>query len=147
MMKKLLLVVGMLLVADWVMGQGCNAGFTHTVNNCNLVSFAPVNTNQTYTYLWDFGDGNTSMEFTPTHLYMVYGTGLLILRLRLTVSGSDCTTSTISEVVTVTRVPDPSVVDASGNNFLRCSGGALTLQNISSTISTNTNYRIEWTPK
>ena len=58
-------------------GQGATANFGATVNNStatftNLSTFAD-------SYLWDFGDGNTSTEINPVHTYQEDGTYVVSL--------------------------------------------------------------------
>jgi len=52
-----------------------------------------------YSYLWDFGDGNTSIEPFPTNIYELAGTYTICL----TVSGNGCTGVTC---ITFTVTPD-----------------------------------------
>ena len=56
------------------------AGFTTNPEGC--LPYAAHFTNTTtagQTYLWDFGDGNTSTDFEPTHLYSVAGAYNVVL--------------------------------------------------------------------
>jgi PKD repeat protein len=48
-----------------------SAGFTHTISSENpfLVQFEDNSTGEVATRLWDFGDGNTSSQQNPQHLY------------------------------------------------------------------------------
>ncbi len=55
-----------------------------------------------YTYLWDFGDGNTSNFPNPTHTYALAGTYLTCL----TVTGS-CGTDSVCKSITVPPCPIP----------------------------------------
>lgn len=50
---------------------------------------------------WDFGDGATSNEATPTHAYEVKGDYKVLLK----VTGKDNKTDTIAETITVTNTP------------------------------------------
>lgn len=43
-----------------------------------LVNFSN-NSQNTTTYVWDFGDGTTSTDFAPTHTYLENGTYIIIL--------------------------------------------------------------------
>jgi PKD repeat protein len=106
MMKKLLLVVGMLLVADWVMGQGCNANFTYSAS-CNVVTFTPAFTGPNTSYSWNFGDGNTSMVSNPMHTYLVNTTGQHTFSAILTVTSGMCIdTDTMLVSINVGSLPD-----------------------------------------
>lgn len=51
-------------------------------------------------YEWDFGDGNTSTEESPTHIYAAEGT----YEVELTAT-NDCGTTTISQSITVNSLP------------------------------------------
>lgn len=55
-----------------------DAGFTHT-NTAFGVTFGNVSSGAD-TYTWDFGDGETSAEQTPTHVYANAGTYLVCLK-------------------------------------------------------------------
>jgi PKD repeat protein len=54
-----------------------NSGFainpTEEVTNDTEVAFIPEVENESYQYLWDFGDANTSTESTPQHQYELPG--------------------------------------------------------------------------
>jgi len=58
------------------------------------VEFANTSTNAT-SYLWDFGDGNTSTENDPIHTYSVAGTYMV----NLTATQLDCAHDTMHEVM------------------------------------------------
>lgn len=47
----------------------CDANFSPTYLSCSDVIFNPVNTGPQYTHFWDYGDGNTSTDPTPTHTF------------------------------------------------------------------------------
>lgn len=59
----------------------------------------PMNPSNTMTYMWNFGDGNTSTEPFPTNVYELAGTYTICL----TVSGNGCTGTTC---VTFTVTPE-----------------------------------------
>lgn len=97
-------------------GAGC---FTPTPPTAEFTSNSPVDLGQPVnftdmssgtlplTYLWDFGDGNTSIESNPSHLYPVTGT----FTVTLTVTNDLGTDSIFHpvEVLPVTCVPATSV--------------------------------------
>ncbi len=82
-------------------------------------------------YLWDFGDGNTSDEFEPMHFYTEPG----IYTISLTVSNGDCEdTHTIEEAVVVLnggeiKVPTVFTPDPNGPN-----GGSVSLGTVENNV-------------
>jgi len=70
------------------------AGFASTTDG-NMVSFTNVSTNAD-SYMWDFGDGNTSTEENPTHTFTDDGSYNVIL----TASNADGS-STASETIII----------------------------------------------
>jgi len=74
------------------------AGFTFAVND-NTVTFTNSSTGAT-SYLWDFGDGTTSAEAMPTHVYAGSGTYTVLLT-----STNPCNSSTSSQTVTISLQP------------------------------------------
>lgn len=76
------------------------AGFSQTVSS-NTVSFSNQSTGGT-SYVWDFGDGNSSTALSPTHTYSALGTYTVCL-----ISTNNCGSDTICMPVTVT-CPVPS---------------------------------------
>jgi hypothetical protein len=73
---------------------------------CNTVNFSlPIaqstgclTQNTQYTYLWNFGDGQTSTEQNPTHIYLLSGA----YNVSVTITGP-CTSTTINKVIVQTR--------------------------------------------
>jgi PKD repeat protein len=79
-------------------------------------------------YLWDFGDGNTSIQQNPSHLYTQAGTYTVTLTIVL---ASGCTTSTtkqdfirVNAPVSDFMTPTVSVCAPSLVNFVNLSSGA-----------------------
>lgn len=63
-----------------------------------------VNTPDNVTsYLWDFGDGNTSIQTTPTHIYSTQGN--YTVKLTITTSTGCTESDSVTNAVTVGRVP------------------------------------------
>ena len=82
------------------------ASFQATVSSTNWqeVSFSNFSLNAV-SYSWDFGDGNSSTEESPTHTYVAEGD----YTITLTATGSDGTTDDKSETITIT---DPNAANA-----------------------------------
>lgn len=77
---------------------GCNspaAGFTRIPNNLT-VAFTDVSTGSPTSWLWDFGDGNTSTQQNPTHTYAASGTYTVCLT-----ATNSCGSNTSCTVITV----------------------------------------------
>ncbi len=71
-----------------------SADFTYAIND-STVSFSN-NSSNAATYLWDFGDGNTSTDINPIHLYS--DTGSYAVQL---ISYNDCGGDTLIQTVTI----------------------------------------------
>lgn len=65
----------------------------------NTTYFTNTSMGTDLAYLWDFGDGNTSMEANPAHLYDLLGTYTVTLTVSNTL-GSDTATQQVSVVET-----------------------------------------------
>lgn len=80
--------------------------------------------NLTPVYLWTFGDGNTSTETSPTHIYATDGS----FNYSLQVSYKDNTCpSTLSGSISITPAPAVSITNPD-NTFEICEGESLILQ-------------------
>ena len=75
------------------------AGFTFNSPASATISFVNTTTHAN-TYLWDFGDGNTSSAANPTHVYADFGT----YTVTLTATG-DCGISVVTQTVVVSGAP------------------------------------------
>ena len=81
------------------------AGFTNTLNNFTA-SFTNTSTNGV-TYLWDFGDGTTSTDANPVHVYSGDGTYHVTLT-----TYNDCGSNTASkDIVIVTTGISEAVME------------------------------------
>jgi len=65
----------------------------------------------TYTYQWDFGDGNTSNLENPTHVFNSFGCGTATFTVLLTIFDANGCSATVSHQVTVKQQPSISFVD------------------------------------
>ena len=67
-------------------GSSCNANFSMQINGSS-VSFTNTSSQGNFSYSWNFGDGSTSNQFSPTHTYTSTG----VYTVCLTISDSNCT--------------------------------------------------------
>jgi PKD repeat protein len=77
------------------------ADFSSTSNG-GTVMFTDNSTNSPTSWLWDFGDGNTSTQQNPTHTYAATGTYTVCLTATNS-AGSNTTCSMVT--VTITNIP------------------------------------------
>lgn len=85
------------------------------------------------TYLWSFGDGNTSTLPNPVHTYVNGG----IYAVRLTVTNGGCTHFMNDTVIVVS--PNPSFT-INGTSFCKYANAVFTITNIDTTHIANYNW-------
>ncbi len=68
----------------------------------NIVTFINSTTNGNSWY-WEFGDGDTSTDFSPTHTYDDDGTYTVTLT-----ASNECGTTSYEQVITILTLPEPS---------------------------------------
>ncbi len=78
-------------------------------------------TSGTASWFWDFGDGNTSTEVSPTHIYTSTGT----FQVTLTVNYGDATCQ--DQIVKSIDITSGLTVEFSNTNTVLCEGQSLTL--------------------
>ncbi len=105
------------------------AGFTTSVNDLTAV-FLSTASGESLTYYWDFGDGNTSNEENPTHVYGVAGSYIVVQQVS-NPAGSISHSVEVAVVALPIETPAPTgriafVSDRDGNNeiYLMNSDGA-----------------------
>ncbi len=109
-------VGGLLLVGcDWLRPQpGVDFSFTPSSGEKPLlVDFAPVVENTAAGYLWDFGDGPTSTEEAPSHIYYAAGT----YSVTLTVQFADGKSSAAHKRDCVVVTPGPMFDEGTGHIY------------------------------
>ncbi|MFN8293212.1 MAG: PKD domain-containing protein [Chitinophagales bacterium] len=113
---------------DFVADSTCD-GDSLTFTNLSSIASG------TYTNMWDLGDGNTSTDISPTHLYAAYGN--YTVKLVLT-SDKNCLDS-ITKVATVN--PNPTAAFTINDV---CNDSTLTASNTSSVPSGTLSYNWNW---
>ncbi|NRB53122.1 MAG: hypothetical protein HRU41_36035, partial [Saprospiraceae bacterium] len=148
-LMPLLMVLSIPLV-----GQDCNANFTTgTPGGCNVVSFTPATNDNDISFQWNFGDGETSTERNPEHVYFVDESGSYSYDVTLIVIGS-CVPDTVTNRISINVgvLPDPSIdpINAPLPDFKNCGATnddpnfLLRINDASATAATNAEYIIDW---
>lgn len=87
-----------------------SASFTYKVQGSNYLAVDFINSSISASdYLWDFGDGNTSTEFSPTHEYAAVGT----YTVKLTASDKLEKTDVKSTEITIKKAFSPTILNHS----------------------------------
>ncbi len=104
-------------------------------------------------YTWDFGDSNSgsnniSTATNPSHTFSsAIGSATSTFSATLTTQNASKCSSKLSQTITVKQIPDASIADyTSATPFTNCGSASfnLLINNISTTKTYNTNYRIDW---
>lgn len=147
--RKSGLLLCLLCCQLFAFGQACDADFTFT-QSCNIVTFTASGTSD-LNYLWDFGDGTTSTEQNPVHIYVVDDPGPQNYSVTLTVSGTTCVENSTTQTIfmTVGELSNPVLESILIPPFTNCSA---TNDNPNHTLflihattpMDNANYHIDW---
>jgi PKD repeat protein len=148
-MRLFFLFVLVLAYSGFGWGQACLATFTTTTVGCNEISFMPDADNAN-SYTWDFGDGETSTEENPTHIFFVDNPGPASFEVTL-ITGGGCVADTVTQTVNISvgTLPDPLIESDNIDDFTFCFSidgevFELIINNSSSTSSSNSMYIIDW---
>ncbi len=101
--------------------------------DCTQIQFTSTSTNRINSYLWNFGDGQTSTQQNPSHTYTTEGDFTVSLT---TTNDSGSDTEVKLDFITV-RTPDQPVI----SNQNSCSGESITLS-----VTGNSDFRWYTTP-
>lgn len=126
-------------------------------NTCSgdAVVFTPTITNGSpaYTYQWNFGDGTTSSEESPVHVFTTLGCGTGTFVVTLVVLDSNGCSATMTHNVVVRQQPDTNFVDQMNpfDPFSNCFSASssspdyeITVGNASADTACITSYAIDW---
>ncbi|MCB0642584.1 MAG: PKD domain-containing protein, partial [Phaeodactylibacter sp.] len=98
------------VMEDYItVGQPPVAGFTSSVNG-STVTFTNASTANVDTYSWDFGDGTSSTQASPTHTYNADGAYIVTLTVT-----NECGTDDQIQVVIVVNPPTAGFSSSSTN--------------------------------
>ena len=92
------------------------------------------------TYLWNFGDGQTSTEADPVHTYMTPGTYTVTLRVENTL-GND--TKTRTNYITVNANTNPPIADFEASETEISTGTTITFTDLTENIVTSWSWIFE----
>ena len=120
---------------------GLEADFTFSYDTCiaGPVTFKDLSTSGSGTitdWNWDFGEGATSTEQNPEHLYLIPGEHPVTLSIK-DING--CLTQTTK---TITYFPVPAVVIVEPSDFIGCLPADVRFNNLSTPI--DETYDIKW---
>ena len=126
------------------------ANFNFTNNNAcsgETIQFTSNATGDgTLSYSWNFGDGNTSTDENPIHIYNTTGIGLRNFSVTLSVTDDNTCISSVSETVSVQNMPNISFF--SGGSLKNCAaqgdGFDVEFFNSSQSSSDITSYTFNW---
>jgi len=120
------------IVADFVVDYD-----TCIVGPVEFTDFSFTGAEDILDWDWDFGDGGTSTEMSPNHLYETPG----IKQVFLTVTDNNDCANVIEQEFNWSPIPSEIIVNPS--SFISCTpGGFVTFNNLTSPI--DTNYNITW---
>ncbi len=127
------------------------ASFTFSPNNVcsgSTINFNNTSVGSSLTYLWNFGDGNTSTTANPSHIFYSKGCGSHNFPVNLTVSDINGCTNNISMNVNILQEPDVLFVENNGFTFCHTDTSSISdtaiVYNYSADISCISSYSIDW---
>lgn len=113
-----------------------NANANYSVNTNGMVANFDNGSSFASSYLWNFGDGNTSTDLNPNHTYNNTGT----YNVTLIAVSSSCQSDTIEQSVNITAAP---VSSFTVNNNVGCEAFTAQFTNLSINNPTSLNWTFE----
>jgi len=101
-----------LAVTNTLVGNPCNSfapSFSFVDNGAGNYDFTNTSSGNGDVYLWNFGDGNTSMDYNPNHTFAANGTYVVVLA--VTDSAGNCV-EYYNATISVTSVVNPTLCNA-----------------------------------
>lgn len=127
------------------------AAFTFNPNNAcsgSTTAFTNSSTGTGLTYLWNFGDGQTSTAANPTHIYTSYGCGTQNFNATLTVTDANGCSANINHTVSVLQQPNVFYFEPSGYIFCHTDTSSVSdtvhVFNFSPDAACISSYTIDW---
>ncbi|MBF7090800.1 PKD domain-containing protein [Flavobacterium sp. ALJ2] len=115
-----------------------------------LIVFTPVVSGTApFSYKWDFGDGETSTESSPSHSFKAVGCGTESFSVKLTVTDASGENS-ITKTILVKQKPDLKFVNEGSTSFNKCADNnsnskyTINVVNNSDSIGCITSYNVSW---
>ena len=127
--------------------------FSFTNNNsCSgeTIEFTSNTADTSLTYIWDFGDGNTSDLKNPTHIFESFGTANETFEVVLVATNTDGCSTKVTKEVLVKQKPPLRIFDNDGKDFSNCGNSTSSDSNYTVTVglisSKNlvNSYDIDW---
>jgi len=107
-----------LLICTGARSQSCHAGFAFTVspvsNTASQVAFHDTSSGNPAFFFWDFGDGQTSFQRNPVHVYA--GIGEYFVRLKISNPNTFCIDSVTTKICLKCVFPGDANSDGIINN-------------------------------
>lgn len=119
-------------IADFRIDRNCSDRYT--VMFTDLSDFGPV-AGTPRSWLWDFGDGTTSTDQSPTHVFPATGT----FNIRLTVSNGNCEST---RLLTISIIDEKPVLSADKTEI--CSGMSITFSRSKVDPNNIVNWNWNW---
>jgi|TARA_R110000782_G_scaffold21472_3_gene57733 PKD repeat protein len=115
------------MVFDWIAANippSSNFSASTTYTCSGVVSFTDLSTQNPTSWLWNFGDGNTSTQQNPTHTYVSGGTYTVTL---IACNAFGCDTLTMNNLITVNLSgSSPIAASCTPNTLTYCCGFGIT---------------------
>ncbi len=128
------------IVFDWTAANippSSNFSASTTYTCTGLVSFTDLSTQNPTSWLWNFGDGNTSTQQNPTHTYSSSGTYTVTL---ITCNAFGCDTLAMNNLITVNLSgSSPVAASCTPNTLTYCCGFGITQVDFNTISNTSTD--------
>lgn len=142
------IIIFTILISPQLFLAQCISTSATTVCGMENIDFEVNNPADSITYFWDFGGGSLGETGAVVNHSFPAGSSDVNYTVTVTSSDSSCQETLNIEVLSA---PDASIIDAEGDTkFVNCienSGNTiynLIIENASTTLTTNTNYNIDW---